>query len=240
MKYSLLILPLLASLASAQDDVWKSLAKGDRVQITFRTGNTILGNLDSKPGDPRVKIGAIDYSTADEITLDLSLEYPGLNGTMSIMKKEIKEIRKLQALDPATMRRIQDELKRIQAQTAADEASRRASEGDRDKAAKAAREAADKLNEKAKGEKEKGEALLKEFEELQKGNELLKRFPPDKYGPQSLKEMADMAVRKQPVPADLREFADPEIQRLWTKAVGALKEAKEKEEKAAPKKEENK
>ena len=69
MKYSILFLPLLASLASAQDDIWKTLAKGDRVQITFRSGNTILGNLDSKPGDPRVKAGDVDYGTATEITL---------------------------------------------------------------------------------------------------------------------------------------------------------------------------
>lgn len=234
MKYSLLILPLLASLASAQDDVWKTLAKGDRVQITFRSGNTILGNLDSKPGDPRVRAGTVDYATADEITLDLSLEYPGLNGTMTIAKKEIKEIRKLQSLDAQTMKRIQEELKRIQAQTAADEAARRAGEAERDKAAQAARAVTDKLNEKNKVDKDKGDALLKEFDEIQKGNELLKRFPPDKYGPQSLKDMADMAVRRQPVPPDLREFADPEVQRLWTKAVAALKEG----DKGAPKKEE--
>jgi hypothetical protein len=227
MKYSLLLLPLLASAAFAQDDLWKSLGKGDRVQITFRSGNTILGNLASKPGDPRLKADAVDYSSTSEITLDLSLEYPGLNGTMSIMKKEIKEIRKLQSLDAATMKKIQEELKRIQAQSAADEASRRGSEADRDKAAKAAVEASDKLNEKAKGGKEKAEALLKEAEELQKGEALLKRFPPDKYGPQTISQIAEMGVRKQPIPLDMREFASEEVQRLWNKAFAASKEPKE-------------
>ena len=59
-----------------------------------------------KPADPRVAPGPIDYSEASEVTIDLSLEYPGLNGTMTVAKKEIKEIRKLQNLDPQTMKRI--------------------------------------------------------------------------------------------------------------------------------------
>jgi len=77
----------------AQDDPWKSLTKGDRVQVMFRSGNTILGNLTGKPLDPRLAPGPIDYSSVSEITIDVSLEYPGLNGTMTIPKKEIKERR---------------------------------------------------------------------------------------------------------------------------------------------------
>src|SRR5881394_1504275 len=133
MKYSLLLLPFLASVATAQDDVWKTLQRGDRVQITFRSGNMLLGNLAPKPGDPRLQPAAVDYSTTTEITLDLSLEYPGLNGTMTVPRKEIKEIRKLQNLDSATMKRIQDEMARIKAQTAADDADRRSREAERDK-----------------------------------------------------------------------------------------------------------
>ena len=79
MKYSLMLLPFLATAASAQEDVWKQLAKGDRVQITFRSGNMIMGTLDNKPMDPRLKPGAVDYSAVNEVTLDVSLEYPGLN-----------------------------------------------------------------------------------------------------------------------------------------------------------------
>ena len=72
MKYTLLVLSLLASVASAQDDVWKSLSKGDRVQITFRSGNMIMGTLDHKPADPRLKQGTIDYSSVTELTLDVA------------------------------------------------------------------------------------------------------------------------------------------------------------------------
>src|SRR6185436_5292523 len=231
MKYSLLILPFLASLATAQDDPWKSLNRGDRVQIMFRSGNTILGSLTSKPADPRLPKGPIDFSAASEVTIDVSLEYPGLNGTMTIPKKEIKEIRKLGNLDSGTMKKIQEEIERIQKLAAEDEKARKAAEGERDKAAAATRDAADKERKEKEGDEEKGKKLLNEFNDLQKGKELLQRFPPDKYGPQTLKDMADMAVRKQPVPLDMREFADPEVQRLWTLALNASKDAKKDEEK---------
>jgi len=229
MKHSLLLLPLLASVAFAQDDPWKTLTKGDRVQITFRSGNSIMGNLANKPADPRVPPGAIDYAAVTEVTIDVSLEYPGLNGTMTIPKKEIKEIRKLGNLDAASMKKIQEEMLRMKKQAEADEAARKASEADRDKTAKAAREAADKADKENSGDKEKGAQLLKDFNDLQEGKKLLQRFPPEKYGPQTLKDMADMAVRKQPVPLDMREFADPEVQRLWTLALNAQKDEKKKE-----------
>ena len=236
MKYALLLLPFLASLATAQDDPWKSLTKGDRVQVMFRSGNTILGNLTGKPVDPRVPPGPIDYSSVTEITIDVSLEYPGLNGTMTIPKKEIREIRKLGSLDAATMKKIQEEMQRIQKQAAEDEKARKAAENDRDKAGKAAREAAEKAEKESAGDKDKGAALLKDFQDLQKGRELLARFPPEKYGPQTLKDMADMAIRKQPIPRDWADFADPEVQRLWTLAVNAQKEDNKKKEKVEEKK----
>jgi hypothetical protein len=43
--------------------------------------------------------------------------------------------------------------------------------------------------------------------------------------------MADMAVRKQPIPLDWREFADPEVQRLWTLANNARQQEEKKKEK---------
>jgi hypothetical protein len=221
MKYSLLLLPFLASIASAQDDIWKTLSKGDRVQITFRSGNTLLGNLASKPGDPRVAPPLVDYSNATEITLDLSLEYPGLNGTMTIPRREVKEIRKLQNLDAATMKRIQEEMARIKAQTAADDAERRAREAERDKIKDKEREKARKDELDQEKNKDKGAKLLKEFEDLQKGKELLKKFPPDKYGPKTLQDAVDMGIRRQPIPLDVKEFADPETQRLWKLALDA-------------------
>src|SRR5438067_10667114 len=144
---------------------------------------------------------------------------------MTVAKKEIKEIRKLQNLDPQTMKRIEDEVKRIQAQAAADEASRKAAESEKDKAAKAKIEAAIKLEADSSKDKEKGAQLLKEFQDLQRGKELLQRFPPDKWGPQTAKEVADKALRKQPVTAEEREFLDPETQKYWSMALKAQQDA---------------
>ena len=200
----------------------------------------LLGNLANKPADPRVVPAPVDYSTATEITLDLSLEYPGLNGTMTIPRKEIKEIRKLQNLDAATMKRIQEEMKRIQAQAAADDAERRAREAERDKQKEKEREKALKEGKESEKNKEKGAQLLKDFEDLQKGKELLKKFPPDKYGPQTLKDIVDMGIRRQPVPTDVREFAEPETQRLWNLALQAQREAESAEKKDKEKTEEKK
>ncbi|HVE41435.1 MAG TPA: hypothetical protein VNM14_16190 [Planctomycetota bacterium] len=238
MKYSLLLLPFLASVASAQDDIWKTLQSGDRVQITFRSGNMLLGNLAPKPGDPRVQPPKVDYSAATEITLDLSLEYPGLNGTMTVPRKEIKEIRKLQNMDPATLKKIQDEMTRIKAQTAADDADRRAREQERDKVKEKDRKKAAADEAEAAKSKDQGDRILKDFADLQKGKALLERFPPEKYNDKTIKEAIDMGIRRQPIPLDVKEFADDETQRLWKLALKAREDAaasekkdKEKEEK---------
>lgn len=217
MKYSLIVLPFLATVAFAQDDVWKSMKKGDRIQVTFRSGNMISGQLDSKPADPRIKTTDVDYSQAAEITLDVSLEYPGLNGTMTIAKKEIKEIRLLQNLDAATRKRLEDEVKRIQAQVTADERARKTSDEDRAKVAAAAAAAAAKLEGAQRTATQKGEDLVKEADELKRGLELLARFPPDKWGPQTIKEIADKTIRNQRATPEERDFADNYT--LWQKAL---------------------
>jgi len=230
MKYALMILPFLASAAGAQDDIWKQLQRGDRVSITFRSGNAISGQLASKTADPRTPPAAEDYATATQITLDVSLEYPGLNGTLTIPKKEMKDIRKLQSMDAATEKRIREEIARIQKQTAADEASRQSTEADRQKAARKAKADAEKLDQASLDAKNKGQAAVKDLEDIQKGLDLLKRFPPDKFGPQTAKEVADKSLLKIPVTPDEREFLDPDVQRLWNKALEYQK-SQEKEKK---------
>ncbi len=219
MKYTPLVLPLLASLATAQEDIWKQLSKGDRVQITFRSGNTIAGLLTNKPADPRVVQDKLDISSVNEITLDVSLEYPGLNGTLSIPKMEIKEIRKLQNIDPETEKRIRAEIQRIQSQAAEDNKVRKQMEDERDAKAKKDREAAEKIDKAALEAKNKGAATVKEMEDIEKGLQLLKRFPPDKFGPQTAKDVADKSLLKIPVTPDEREFVDPKNYELWQKAL---------------------
>jgi hypothetical protein len=224
MKYTLLVLPLLASVASAQEDVWKILADGDRVQITFRSGNMIMGTLAHKPMDPRLKQAATDYSTVTELTVDVSLEYPGLNGTMTIPKKEIKEVRKIQSMDAATMKRVREELQKIQQQAASEEAARKSAEAERDKLAIEARKKAEKEAEANQADKDKGAAALKDYNDLMEGKKLLERFPPEKWK-NALKEIGDKNIRKQPLTLEEREFLTEEVQTLWNKAIAAQKDA---------------
>ncbi|HZE97650.1 MAG TPA: hypothetical protein VE981_11535 [Planctomycetota bacterium] len=219
MKYSLLILPFLASTLAAQDDIWKNLAKGDRVQLTFRSGNMITGQIANRPADPRLPQDKLDLSQASEVTLDVSLEYPGLNGTLTILRKEVKEIRKLQNLDAATEKRIREEIQRIQQQSSLDEALRRQQEADRDMDARKAREAATKIDKSSLDAKAKGEAAVKDFDDIQKGLDLLKRFPPDKWGPQVFSQVADKATLKIPVTPDERDFMNETTYKLWQKGL---------------------
>jgi hypothetical protein len=160
----------------------------------------------------------------------VSLEYPGLNGTLSILKAEIKEIRKLQNIDPETEKRIRAEIQRIQAQSAEDEKSRRVLEDEREAKAKKDREAAVKIEKSLEESKSKGAKAVKEMEEIEAGLKLLKRFPPDKFGPQTAKEVADKSLLKIPVTPDEREFLDENNYKLWTKALDYQK-SQEKDQK---------
>jgi hypothetical protein len=91
MMLTLALSPLLVLIAAAQDSRWEDLALGDRVEITFRSGSTIGGTLVA----PRPKMQSVDYAKESTLIMDVSLEYPGLSGTMTVPKGDIKSIRKL-------------------------------------------------------------------------------------------------------------------------------------------------
>src|SRR5437773_4871684 len=88
--------PDLALSDVAQENPYKDLVLGDRVEITFHSGSTLQGTLVLKPGEP--KVDSVDYTTRSGLTLDVSSEYPGISGTMTVEKKEIKSVRALRAL----------------------------------------------------------------------------------------------------------------------------------------------
>lgn len=96
---ALALLPaLVLSAASAsaqatkdgQEASWSELTIGERIEITFRSGGTIVGKLVA----PDSKLKIVDYSKEASLTLDLS-EEAGTDGTMTVTKKEIKSVRKL-------------------------------------------------------------------------------------------------------------------------------------------------
>src|ERR1043166_7083696 len=203
---STLLATLAASLpALAQDDdVYKTLALGDRVQVTFRSGCSISGQLVINPIGRTVrppKAGEtteekMDYAKENSLTVDLSWEYPGLNGTMTITKKEIREVKKLQHLDAETRKRLSEQKAEIQKDLARQNAAIKASS---DKGAKEADAARAKMEADAKKEQDK---VLEEAKEAakQKKLEILKQYPPDGgWGPDKLKEISGKAQRKQPL-----------------------------------------
>jgi hypothetical protein len=75
---------------NSQDASWKELSVGERVEVTFRSGGTIVGRLVAT--DPKVK--TLDYTKEASLTLDLR-EESGTDGTMTVSKKEVKSVRKL-------------------------------------------------------------------------------------------------------------------------------------------------
>jgi hypothetical protein len=91
MLLTLALAPLLALSAAAQESRWEDLALGDRVEITFRSGSTIGGMLLA----PRPKMESVDYAKESALILDVSLEYPGLSGTMTVPKRDVQSIRRL-------------------------------------------------------------------------------------------------------------------------------------------------
>src|SRR5205814_8063275 len=102
---------------------------------------------------------------------------------------------------------------------------RRSREAERDKLKDKDRKKALAEEKENENNKDKGAKLLKEFEDLQKGKELLKKFPPDKYGPKTISDAMEMGLRRQPVPADVREFAQEDTQKLCKLALDAQQAA---------------
>ncbi len=350
MKHALAILPFLVLSASAQDDVFQTLAPGDRLHVTFRSGGTLIGTLvppppagaaastrkkgpalgvqlpatpftvlyvapgaDGAAADAQVAIleswlklhpeggltrissdrpdaaavlkahnilatpavvlqdqasalsqtflglqsaerlesalarlrtkiqeAKVDFSKEEFLTLDVSLEYPGLNGTMSIARKDIKDVRKLQKLDEATRRRLEDEHRKIRESQAADERSRRDAETQKTETAKADIERAEKEEKDAKEKADKAKALEAEAAKLKSHEELLKQFPPDQWNDERKKIILNKTVTMTPVTLEEKAFLEKQAE--WAEAVKMQqeKQAKEKLEKEKATQEEKK
>jgi hypothetical protein len=245
-----LVLSLVPSAQSAEQ-LYKDLKVGDRIRVTFRSGNTITGHLAAPPSaeppkkvPPRTGKAApaeaaapepVDFSKLPVLTLDLSWEYPGLNGTLTIEKKDVRSIEKLQNLDPATLRRLAEEKKKIQEDLA------RQNEELRKEAERREKEARELVERLRKEEDEKLKAagqekeLAEKLDRVKKYKEVLARFPPSAgWGPERLQEISRKAQLKLPVTLEERAFA--ENFQLWNEAVSAQKEASKEEKKPEEKK----
>lgn len=213
-----LFLPILVAMVVPQaQDPWSGMHLGDRVDVTLQDGSHLEGTLSSLPRDPRTLPSSIDFSTAREITLDVSLATPGLHGSLTLPKTEIRDVRLLAPLDSAQLKRAREAQEKQDSQSARDEADRKARERSRTEAARRERE--DLLRQEVLALVVA--RLAKEQEDLEKGMELLKRFPPRDWGPERLQQIARRGMAFLPVTPDEVAFADPEVQRLWHLALKA-------------------
>jgi hypothetical protein len=339
MKHIIAMVPFLAAAVAAQDDVYSTLATGDRVQVTFRSGGSLVGTLVPPPamgpaasmaakpkravdlkaagapfmiqlfkkmGDPsseaqvavietwkkeypeatvvivpmedkasaelikannvlatptivlrdtgsgrsQAQVGLqsserltaaiarlrarldeekVDYVKAQSLTLDVRLEYPGLNGTMSLSKKDIREVRKLQKLDEQTRKRLEEEHRKIKEIQSAEEAARRDLESKKSEDSKTDLANAEKAEKDKKDKADEGQALLDKAAKITAQEELLKQFPPDKWSEDRRKEIINKSTTRLPVSPEEKIFLEKAGD--WAEAVKADKERRERKEK---------
>jgi hypothetical protein len=207
MPLAVALLPLLALHAAARDPAIKDLALGDRVEITFHSTATITGTLVAPPGQPKGE--SIDYGRAAALTIDLSWEYPGLTGTMTVEKKEIRSVRKLRLLnekETADLVQIKKRLAQANAKPAAPKPATPAA---------ALEPAPAPKPEPAKPD----DAAVKAEQELKKALEIFAKFPPPDWSPERYNAIRIKRVRGQvPTPTE-REFFDGFS--LWEKGKAA-------------------
>jgi len=211
MMMTLAFAPLLALAAAAQDVPWSDLAVGDRIEVTFQSGNTISGTLVA--ATPRTT--SIDYSKESSLVLDVTWEYPGLNGTMTVLRKEVKGLRKLRVMDEKTRRNMIEMKKKLAADNA---------KGAEPKADPAPIEAkVESKPEAPKTDDEKLKAQLqakKDAEEGKKAMDFYAKFPSPYWGPERHLMDVQKKARGQSLSAAETEFEGGYLE-LWEKGRAA-------------------
>jgi hypothetical protein len=97
--------------AVLQGQVFEGLNKGDRIEVTFSGGRTLIGTVTQLAPD------------RSSLRLDASDDYPALAGTMKVEAGRVKAVRRLEPLDEATRRA---RVREARAELERDEAERRA------------------------------------------------------------------------------------------------------------------
>jgi len=165
---------------------------GDRVEITFASGATLIGTV-VKPATP---------AREPALTLDLTWEYPGLNGTLTVPTPDIRGIRKLRALDAETIRKVTG-LKRQMAQEPTEPPA-------------ATKPAAPVASKPAPADPK-----AQDDEELKKALEMYARFPEPDWGPERRNAIKLKQYRGQvPTPLEREFLAGYD---LWEKGRAAAK-----------------
>ena len=157
---------------------------GDRVELTLKNDNSFRGT---------VKEVSEDY-----ITLDITFEYPSLNGTLSLKRSFISGVSLLGTIDPDTLKEVlaqKEKVKRL--------VDKQNSEIKQDKeqqiqqAEKASLDEAEAATEAAKKEDEskKQKSLAEQVDDLAKSLKIVEEFPPgDKWSEAEYKKLKDQFI----------------------------------------------
>lgn len=208
----------LAAAAVQQEEMYKGLALGDRVEVTFASGSTITGKLAvpaRAPGEPPVE--SLDYLKEKSLTLDVSLEYPGLSGTMTVRKDQIKTLRRLDPLSEKDRKRLEEENRRLQEERA------------KDKPAPPPAPPPPAKQEPPKPDPAAEEAKKRE-ERLKAGEALYKKFPPPDWDQTRENAIKLKLLRRQVPSLDEQEFHKGfELWDLYRRSLEEKKPAPKKE-----------
>ena len=186
---------------------------GSRIEITLRNLNTLKGFLidPHHNAKARVKPKKLDFTQEKSLTVDISLDYISLDGTVTVPKGDIRSVRILEKLDEATLRRLQAEKEKHQIEierlTREHEARIKAQESEEERARQAAAE-----EEALHGEQlTEEEALAKKKEAL----DLYNKFPESAgWGQEKVKEIQNKVLNRQQPTMEEQEFL--RSYDLWT------------------------
>lgn len=184
----------LAATAVQQEEMYQGLALGDRVEITFKSGSSITGKLANAPRPPNEQPpDSVDYVKEKALTIDVSLEYPGLSGTMTVRKDQIKSLRRLDPLSEEDRKRLEEEKRRLEKELA------------KRNPAPAPAPAPPAAQEPPKPDPAAAEAKKRE-EQLKAGEALYKKFPPPDWDQTRENAIKLKLLRRQVPSLDEQEF----------------------------------
>lgn len=169
MSIQLLIAAALLLQDKPETGVFDNLPLGKHVLVTLKNTNTFAGIVSQVTG-PKDK-------PATHLTLDISYDFPGIDGWITFKSMNVKSVTILPDLtDEAARARLEEKIKAVEDRKKS-EAERLDAEKEKEDRDKAAAEAAAK--EEAMKTPVTPDAVKKESEDLTKGMELYKKYPPE-------------------------------------------------------------
>lgn len=199
--------------------------RGVQTEVKLEQG---LGQVRTGSGDGQ----SVDYTREPALTLDVSWEYPGLNGSITVGKDQIKALQKLQKLDPQTLKNLTDQRKKIAEDLEKANNERRADQKAREEAAAKAAERLAKEESATKTVSGEGETIRKNAEELVKALAIYGKFPEPAWGEARHQQILNKMRTRLVIPLDEQEFMQNYT--LWQKgkAYQDLKKGGEKKPEA--------